>query len=542
MSVLRKQYRGIRQSRLALLVTSAVVISLIDHGQLATAGAPATPAAPTVEANHEQLSGAYGIRYPGVASFKGIPFSAAPVGKLRWQAPQPHQPRAGAQNARDFAAACFQDRYNSDWYRRVAKAFGLDELPFSDPPFSEDCLYLNVWTPALAAGAGLPVMVWIHGGSNKAGWTFEPNYLGENLAARGRVVVASIAYRLGVFGFFGHPELRGSAAPTNFGLLDQVAALRWVHDHIRSFGGDPGNVTLFGESAGAAGIGYLITSPLARGLFQRVISESGGFLMQDKASLADAQQVGVELAQALPGHPDLAGLRARSSAEIFHAAKVALPDQDWRPVVDGISLQMSPAAFYRRHGLPYDLLIGSNENEYYMYVDADPASFARALAKFPPAARELLAQRAAQELDIRRGHDRVTALAGMGCPPYLMAASARGSGHHSWVYRFTRVRPGPGGEQLLAYHGAEIPYVFDTHDSWLSGDALDVELSTSMVAYWSNFSRSGDPNGAGLVPWPAFAAVNSQVLQLGARIAPIAAPDQTLCERIAGDIYPGWSH
>jgi para-nitrobenzyl esterase len=130
----------------------------------------------------------------------------------------------------------------------------------------------------------------------------------------------------------------------------------------------------------------------------------------------------------------------------------------------------------------------------------------------------------------------------MGCPPYLMAASARGSGHHGWVYRFTRVRPGPGGEQLLAYHGAEIPYLFDTHDSWLSGAALDVELSTSMVAYWSNFARNGDPNGAGLVPWPAFDAVNSQVLQLGARIAPIAAPDQTLCERIAGDIYPGWSH
>jgi para-nitrobenzyl esterase len=349
-----------------------------------------TPVAPTVEANHETLVGAYGDRYPRVASFKGIPFAAPPVGELRWRAPQPHTPRAGVQTAQGFAAACFQDSYLTDWYRRVGAAFGADPADFSDPPSSEDCLYLNVWTPALDRSAHLPVMVWIHGGSNKSGWSFEPNYHGEVLAARGHVVVVSIAYRVGIFGFFGHPELRGSTAPANFGLLDQVAALRWVHANIRPFGGDPGNVTVFGESTGATGIGYLMTSSLAGGLFRRAASQSGGSLMRSDASLADAEKAGLQLADALPGHPGLAELRRRPSAEVFQAAKVALPDHDFEPVVDGISLTLPPAAYYRRHGIPYDLLIGSNSDEWHMYVDDTPASLTDSLKDLPPATRELL--------------------------------------------------------------------------------------------------------------------------------------------------------
>jgi para-nitrobenzyl esterase len=498
-------------------------------------------ATPTVVANRETLSGSWDKRHSGVASFKGIPFAAPPVGDLRWQAPQPHRPRAGRQQASTFAAACYQDDYNIKWYRGVGAAFGADAALFSEPAFSEDCLYLNVWTPELAARAQLPVMVWIHGSANRAGWSFEPNYRGESLAARGQLVVVSIAYRVGIFGFFGHPELRSSAAPANFGLLDQLAALRWVQDNIRGFGGDPGNVTVFGESAGAANIGYLMTSPLARGLFRRAISESGGYQMLDDLDLEDAERAGAALSDALPGKPDLAALKQRSSAEILKAAYEALRDHDFGPVVDGHVLTESPAAFYRHQGLPYDLLIGTNEDEWYMYLDGDSAKLADTLQKLPASVRMLFSARAAQEPDVQRGHDQATTLVNMVCPGYLMAASVAGDSHRAWVYRFTRIRPGPGGERLLAYHGAEIPYVFDSHDSWFSGDETDAGLTTAMVAYWSNFARTGDPNGAGLQQWPAFNSKDARAMELGSRIAPIAAPDGTLCDQAAGSLYPGWS-
>jgi len=499
------------------------------------------PAVPTVEANREILLGAFGDRHPQVASFKGIPFAAAPVGELRWREPLPHTPRAGTQPALDFAAACYQDSYNTEWYRRVGVTFGADASVFNDPPFSEDCLYLNVWTPTRDPGAALPVMVWIHGGANKAGWSFEPNYQGESLAARGNVVVVSIAYRIGIFGFFGHPELRGSAAPANFGLLDQLAALRWVHDNISQFGGDPANTTVFGESAGAADIGYLMTSSLAEGLFHRAISESGGYQMLDALDLEDAEKIGLALSTALPDKPDLVTLRKRSSAEIFKAAREALADHDFGPVVDGLVLTESPAAFYRRSGLPYDLLIGTNEDEWYMYLDGNPIKLVETLQKIPAAVRGLFSARVAQEPDVQRSHDKATTIVNMACPAYLMAASVAGDNHRAWVYRFTRIRPGPGGERLLAYHGAEIPYVFDSHDSWFSGDETDAGLTTAMVAYWSNFARTGDPNGAGLVPWPAYATLQPRVQELGSRIAPIAPPDRTLCDQAAGSLYPGWS-
>ncbi len=499
------------------------------------------PPTPTVKANGETLLGAHGVRHPQVASFKGIPFAAAPVGELRWREPLPHTPRAGTQPALEFAAACYQDSYNTDWYRRVGAAFGVAAGFFVDPPSSEDCLYLNVWTPTRDSGAGLPVMVWIYGGANRSGWSFEPNYQGESLAARGNVVVVSIAYRVGIFGFFGHPELRGAAAPANFGLLDQLAALRWVHDNIGEFGGDPANTTVFGESAGAANIGFLMTSPLAGGLFHRAISQSGGYQMLDDLDLEDAEKVGSALSASLPDKPDLAALRKRSSAEIFKAAHDALRNHDFGPVVDGHVLTQPPAAFYRRQGLPYDLLIGSNEDEWYMYLDGDPAKLADTLLKMPAAVRALFSARAAQEPDVQRGHDKATTIINMACPAYLMAASVAGDSHRAWVYRFTRIRPGPGGEWLRAYHGAEIPYVFDSHDNWFSGDETDARLTMAMVAYWSNFARTGDPNGAGLQPWPAFEPKDAQAMELGSRIAPIAAPDQALCDQAANSLYPGWS-
>lgn len=524
---------GVRIAALAVLLLGLVA------GAAASSVDPSGPSGrPRVIANGEMLLGVFAARHPGVALFAGIPFAQAPVGELRWRAPQPHVPRAGVLEASRFAVACYQDGYNTDWYREVAKPFGADPARFHDPAVSEDCLYLNVWTPAPGAAAHLPVMVWIHGGSNKSGWSFEPNYDGENLAARERVVVVSVAYRLGIFGFFGHPLLRGAAAPANFGLLDQIAALHWVHDQIARFGGDPANVTVFGESAGAEDIGYLTVSPLAHGLFQRAIGESGGYFLRDTADLSAAERIGTALSQALPGHPGVREMRRMTSGEIFAAAKRALPTVYYQAVVDGKSLTMPPAAYYRRLGAPVDLLIGSNENEYYMYEDGDPASLARDLKSLPEPVRAALARRVAEEPSVRRGHDKALALADMACPPYLMAESAARAGHRAWIYRFSRVRAGPGGAALLAYHGAEIPYVFDTHDSWLPVTREDRTLTAAMMSYWANFARSGDPNGAALVPWPEYRDSEARVLDLGAPIRAVDAPDKALCDQVSRDLYP----
>jgi para-nitrobenzyl esterase len=471
----------------------------------------AEPVAPEVRLGDQLLVGRSGDVHPQVANFRGVPFAKPPVGALRWQAPQPLRAQAGRRDATTFAAACYQDSYNNDWYRKVGAAFGAAPELFVDPPFSEDCLYLNVWTPARGKDARLPVMVWIHGGANRSGWSFEPNYLGESLAARGNVVVVSIAYRHGVFGFFGHPELEGAA---NFGLLDQLAALQWVQEHIETFGGDAENVTLFGESAGAANIGYLMASPAARGLFHRAISQSGGYQMLERRSLADLEALGETLGAALPGRPDLAGLRQLGSATLLAAANAALKDHDWGPAVDGTVIPAPGGAQALLRVMPVDLLVGTNRDEWYMYLNDDDVS-------------------------VRKERDRAFTFANMVCPGYLMAGAVRQAGGRAWVYRFTRVRPGPGGEQLGAYHGAEIPYVFDTHDAWFATDDADRRLTETIMAYWVNFARTGDPNVNGLPAWPAYDRAAARVMMLGDEPSPQPAPDHERCLEQANALYGG---
>jgi para-nitrobenzyl esterase len=496
-----------------------------------------TVAEPDVRLRDQVLVGRSGETHPGVASFRGIPFAEPPVGALRWQAPQRPRAQPARLEAAEFAAACYQDSYNNDWYRKVGAAFGAEPALFVDPPFSEDCLYLNVWTPAPGTEARLPVMVWIHGGANRSGWSFEPNYVGENLAARGNVVVVSIAYRHGVFGFFGHPELRRQAAPTNFGLLDQLAALQWVQEHIAAFGGDAENVTLFGESAGAANIGYLMASPAARGLFRRAISQSGGYQMLERRSLEDLDALGETMSAALPGRPDLAGLRRLASATILATANSALKEHDWGPAVDGTIVPAPVSARELLRVTPVDLLIGTNRDEWYLYVDDDAAALAAAIDEMPAPAREVLRDFAASAPSVRRGHDRAVTFANMVCPGYLMADAVQRSGGQAWVYRFTRVRPGSGGELLGAYHGAEIPYVFDTHDSWLATEDADRRLTGLVMAYWTNFARTGDPNAGGLPAWPAYDAADARVMVLGDKLAPQPTPDHALCLEHANALY-----
>lgn len=499
----------------------------------ACAGPPALAGAPEVRLGGTLLVGRAGDRRAEVAGFLGIPFAAPPLGELRWRAPQPIELPGGRVDAMRFAAACLQDGYNTEWYRKVGAAFGADPAVFRDPPFSEDCLYLNVWTPAPRADARLPVMVWIHGGANWAGWSFEPDYHGEALAARG-VVVVSIAYRVGVFGFFGHPELGGA---TNFGLLDQVAALRWIQAHIGAFGGDAGNVTLFGESAGAADIGYLMLSPEARGLFRRAISQSGGYHLLERRGRADVESRGRALSAALPGTPDLAGLRAADGGALVAAARSALGTDDFGPAVDGALVPAPPGEAVLTQPVPVDLLVGTNQDEWYMYVGDDPAALAAAIDSFPEAARPALRRLAAREPGPRRGHDQAVTFANMHCPAYLQARAAQRGGARAFVYRFARVRPGPGGRALGAYHGAEIPYVFGTHDAWLATGDADLQLTETMMGYWTNFARSGDPNADGLPAWPAFDAADAKLMRLDEAPAAQPAPDHALCLEQAHALY-----
>ncbi|MEM8561824.1 MAG: carboxylesterase family protein [Pseudomonadota bacterium] len=487
-----------------------------------------------VSAGGEILQGV--IESNGVLSFRGIPYAAPPLGELRWRAPQPTTPRTGVQDATTFAAGCYQDDYNTQWYRDVGEAFGEPRRNFQDPPFSEDCLYLNVWTPAVDQGKR-PVMVWIHGGSNKAGWSFEVNYQGQYLADHGDVVVVSVGYRLGVFSVFSLPEMRAQLAPSNYGLLDQIAALQWVQDYIHIFGGDPKNVTVFGESAGAASVGYLLMSPLATGLFQRGISQSGGFQLMSNEPLSTAEATGTAVAKQL-GAENLADMKRKSAEHVFVAARDALPNHYYAPVVDGYSMTQSPAEFLNYQLPTIDLLLGSNDNELHMYLDNSQDAFEQTLLSWPTSIRPFMRERADQEATVQAGHDVVSTLVDMVCANYHLANHAVQAGKRAWVYRFTRVRPGPGGEALLSYHGAEIPYVFNTHDEWLTGNVVEKRLSNQMMSYWANFARTGDPNDSQLPAWPPFNDKQPQVMELGDQSQAMAAPDYGLCEKIYPTLLP----
>src|SRR5579884_1231613 len=270
-----------------------------------------------------------------VRIYKGIPFAAPPVGELRWKPPQAPKAWQGVRKATEFGPRCMQGRIFND-------------MVFRDSGPSEDCLYLNVWAPANAS-APLPVMVWIYGGGFQAGASSEPRQDGEKLAKKG-VIVVSMNYRLGVFGFFAHPELAkesGHNSAGNYGLLDQLAALRWVHDNIRAFGGDPGNVTIFGESAGSMSVNAQVTSPLAAGLFKQAIGESGGDFgfTSPIPPLEQSEQNGQRFAQEI-GAPTLKDLRAKSAQDLLQAALKGRNVFRFWPNVDGYFFPESPLAIY----------------------------------------------------------------------------------------------------------------------------------------------------------------------------------------------------
>ena len=436
-----------------------------------------------------------------ILRFSGIRFAQAPVGDWRWREPRPAVNASSDESidATQWPPACVQGEGNVEWYQGVAAAFGqpVNVAP-TRPDTAEDCLFLNVWTRDIRGQ--LPVMVWIHGGANANGWSYEPNYRGRELAALGAVVV-SIQYRLGVFGFLAHPSLTAespNASSGNYGILDQIEALRWIRANIHRFGGDPGNVTLFGESAGAGNIAYLLLSPLAQGLFHRAISQSGGWPVDQRRTLAENEAQGVEFLRRTQA-ADIDELRRLPAPTLLAAAKEHFKRDYDDPPVDRWLLPRPPAELLARKAFePRPVMFGFNADEMLMYVGKPtPERWQQALEKLPNPAEvdELLAK-----LPTPQRFDELESATQFTCPSIALANAFAAGGAPTYVYRFDRIRAGDHG--IGAYHGAEIPYVFDTHDAWLPTDAADRDLTRRMMGYWQGFAATGDPNHADAPAWP----------------------------------------
>jgi para-nitrobenzyl esterase len=440
-----------------------------------------------------------------VRVYKGIPFAAPPVGPLRWRASQPPAPWTGVRKAEEFGPRCMQGG-------RGGQAM------------SEDCLSLNVWTAAVSSSERRPVMVWSYGGAFTGGAGSVPGYDGENLARKG-VVVVTYNYRLGPFGWLSHPELTkesGHNASGNQGLTDAVAALKWVQQNIAAFGGDPSRVTIFGESAGGALVAALVASPLAKGLFHRAISESGGWSgarSGPMVALAEGEAAGREAFSAL-GVSTLAEARAKSAADVQSMAR------GLRPMVDGYYLPEELGVAYANGRInPVNVLIGSNKDEgnfpFFGLTEERAAQFeaesreqwgelADAFLKMYPAGS--LPQSHASQLAAFRDQ--------YSWQMRNWAHYQAKAGPQAYVFYFTQEPPAaPGQPSRGAMHTAEIPYVFNIPgDNWA---AADYALASTMSSYWVNFAATGNPNGPGLPAWPAFGDKETgRAMLLGPQVEP----------------------
>ncbi len=463
----------------------------------------------------------------GVRVFKGIPFAAPPVGELRWKSPQPVIPWEGIRQTKKFAPSPMQNSFIPVWFMGVPNNF------------SEDCLYLNVWTPAGDASERLPVMVWIYGGAFSLGSTATPVYDAARLAKKG-VVVVSVAYRVGPFGFLAHPELGREGGTGNFGLLDQIAGLEWVRDNIAAFGGDPGCVTIFGESAGGVSVSMLAISPKARGLFHRAISQSGGSFTPPKRSNEGAQLIPtLEIAEK-EGVEFLTKIKAKNitAARALSAKAILKGGSGGRPNYDGKVLPSDPYELYQKGSFnDTPILIGTNSDEGRLFVrkSVSPGTFTtRVREAFGMHADAILAAypHAAKAQATKSSRDIVGDVL-FGWPTWTWARLQTEKGiHPAFVYYFDHRTPkSPEG----AGHAAEIEYVFGNIKKPRPEDTKMFDL---MSNYWVNFAKTGNPNGPELLEWQPFATESQQVMVLDA--SPGMESVKNLERLQALDAYYAW--
>jgi para-nitrobenzyl esterase len=479
------------------------------------AAAGVLPTASSAAASVLTASGALsGVHERGLTVYKGVPFAAPPTGELRWQPPAPVAPWIGTRAADAFRPACMQEGVS---------------MPGETPPaMSEDCLYLNIWTPARGVAAHLPVIVWIYGGGYRNGSASMPLYWGDRLAHKG-VIVITIAYRLGPLGFLALPELTHESvhrSSGNYGLMDQIAALEWIQRNIAAFGGDSKRVTIAGQSSGSISVSVLMASPRAKGLFQRAIGESGGLFeplqLAPSYLLAAAERDGEKYAASL-GATSLRELRRLPATGLLGGGNAGGVTH---PVIEPYVLPVSPyEAFASGQQNDVPLLIGSNAEEARALTDVTSvkastfeSDIERSFGGLPPAilaayphATDDAARQARLDLerDLRFGWD-------MWAWARLQAATGQSGVYY---YSFRQKPPFPVGsvyEGWGASHFAELWYVFDHLDQvpWHWSEA-DRNLAEEMSSYWVNFAKTGNPNGRRLASWPPFAKLNGKALYLG---------------------------
>ncbi len=457
----------------------------------------------TVKVEQGQLQG---TKEEGLTVYRGVPFAAPPVGDLRWRAPQPAAKWEGIRPADKFAPQCVQS--------------------IKAPAMSEDCLYLNVWTPAKSASGRVPVLVWIFGGGFSVGATSVPTYSGEQLANKG-VVLVSISYRLGAFGFLAHPGLSAESpqhVSGNYGLLDMIAALQWIKRNIAAFGGDPNKVTIFGESAGGIAVSQLCASPLAKGLFEGAMSESGGSFGPPRSAgqpgenmrpLADAERSGVEFARTL-GAASVAELRKVPEEKVLAATRGLF----W-PIIDGWVIPSDQYTIYdsnRFNDVP--VLIGYNSDEGASFSrDRTPRDYMEGVRRrYGPFADSLLKAYPAGETTVSKTARDLSRDAAFGWHTWTWARLQSNLGKSKVFYYYFDQHPEyPADSQQAGHgspHGMEVEYVFKHVTGGPTGkpSATDLTISDAMATYWTNFAKFGDPNGKDMPKWPAFSDQHPELM------------------------------
>lgn len=485
-----------------------------------------------------------------VAVFKGIPYARPPIGNLRWRPPQPVDAWDGVRPAMEYSAAAYQRGGDSDvFFRGLMEGQGVEidfDALMSNMPAevqSEDCLYLNIRTPSLDSKDRLPVMVWIHGGGHQDGSGTGPAYNTNTLPQKG-VVLVTINYRLGILGYFAHPDLSReseSGVSGNYGTLDQIAALNWVQRNISGFGGDPGNVTIFGESAGGESVAHLLCSPLAKGLFHKAIMQSPAttkqmmHLRNPFLGYPAAETAGAAFAASLLESSDanVDDLRLVSARDLVNAS---IQEDRWDvfyPVIDGHILPESPfLAFLEGNQAKVPLLLGSNSDEGILLFPIIQSPLMEYGPAEPEEIQDIIRDAFSQDADtlirLYPGLDAgsqqaAAALLGeymFNSKTRFYADRASKWGQSAFLYLFSRVPPSPK-QTIGAAHAAEIPFVFDSHIPIFPVTQEDRTLTETMGRYWTNFAKSADPNEAGLEEWPRYSDTNPMQMNLGYRLGPI---------------------